>query len=86
MPSYVKFMKKILTNKRHLNEHEIVNHLEECSAILQNKISPKLRDLGSFTILGIIGDTDFNKALCYLGASINSMLFSILFRNYKLVK
>ena len=35
MPSYVKFMKKILSNKRRLLDFETVNLTEECSAILQ---------------------------------------------------
>ena len=35
MPSYVKFMKEILYNKRRLSDSEIVNLTEECSAILQ---------------------------------------------------
>ena len=50
MPSYVKFMKDILSNKRKLEEYETVALTEECSAILQKKLPPKLKDLGSFTI------------------------------------
>ena len=46
---------------------------EECRAILQNKLPPKLKDLGSFTIPYIIGDVYFNKTLCDLDASINLM-------------
>lgn len=34
MPSYVKFMKQILSNKKKLDEFEIVMLNEECSAIL----------------------------------------------------
>lgn len=70
-------MKEILANKRHLDEHETVNLLEECSVILQNKIPFKLRDPESFTIPCMIGDTYFNKALCYLSASNNLMPSSI---------
>lgn len=73
MPSYVKFMKEILSNKRKLGEHETVMLTEECSAILQNKLTPKLKDLGSFTIR----TSYFDKALCDLGASINLMPLSI---------
>ena len=36
-----------------------------------------MKDLGSFTILYIIGDSTFDKALCDLGASINLMPLSI---------
>ena len=38
MPSYVKFMKDILSRKRRLSDFEIVNLTEECSAILQKKL------------------------------------------------
>ena len=48
MPSYVKFLKDILSNKRKLEEYEIVALTEECSAILQKKLPPKLKDLESF--------------------------------------
>ena len=34
MPSYIKFMKDILSKKRRLSDFEIVNLTEECSAIL----------------------------------------------------
>ena len=34
MPSYVKFMKDILSQKRKLVDFETVNLIEECSAIL----------------------------------------------------
>jgi len=41
MPSYAKFLKEILSNKRMLQEHSMVSLTEECSAILQNKLPPK---------------------------------------------
>ncbi|XP_024030537.1 uncharacterized protein LOC112094270 [Morus notabilis] len=50
---------------------------EESSAILHNKIPPKLKDPGSFTIPCAIGNNYFGKALCDLGASINLMPMSI---------
>ena len=34
MPSYVKFMKDILSKKRRLSDFKIVNLIEECSSIL----------------------------------------------------
>ena len=77
MPGYVKFMKDILAKKRKLGEYETVALSEECSVILQKKFSPKLKDLGSFTILCAIGNSIFERALCDLGASINLMLLSI---------
>ena len=44
MPSYVKFMKDILSQKRRLADFETVNLTEECSAILQRKLPQKLKD------------------------------------------
>ena len=77
MPSYVKFMKEILSNKRKLKEFETVCLIEECSAILQKKLPPKLKDLGRFFIPCMIGNSHFEKALCDLGASINLMTLSV---------
>ncbi|KAJ9183285.1 hypothetical protein P3X46_007162 [Hevea brasiliensis] len=48
MPSYAKFLKEILSNKKKLEEFETVALTEESSAILQNKLPPKLKDPGSF--------------------------------------
>ncbi|KAI3467900.1 hypothetical protein Pfo_024563 [Paulownia fortunei] len=64
MPSYVKFMKEIISNKRKLEEYE-------------TKLPPKLKDPRSFTIPCTIENSFFNKALCDLGASINLMPLSI---------
>ncbi|XP_062113659.1 uncharacterized protein LOC133824707 [Humulus lupulus] len=44
MPSYVKFMKEILLKKRKLEDYETVALTEECSAVLQKKLHPKLKD------------------------------------------
>ncbi|XP_022851237.1 uncharacterized protein LOC111373015 [Olea europaea var. sylvestris] len=41
MPSYVKFMKDILSNKRRLEEYETTALTEECSAILQKKLGSR---------------------------------------------
>ena len=59
MPRYVKFMKDILSKKRKLGYYETVALLEECSAILQKKLRPKLKDPGSFTIPCAIGNAIF---------------------------
>ena len=80
MPSYVNFMKDILSHKRRLADFEIVNLTKECSAILQRKLPQKLKDPGSFTIPCTIGNAIFERALCDLGASINLMPLSIFKR------
>ncbi|KAI3709278.1 hypothetical protein L2E82_39038 [Cichorium intybus] len=86
MPSYVKFLKDILSNKRKIEEQATVALTEECSAIILNKLPPKLKDPGSFTIPINIGDSEFGKALCDLGASINLMPLSIFRKLDVLVK
>jgi len=73
MPKYAKFMKEILRNKRKLEDHETIMLNEEYSAILLNKLPPKLKDPESFTIPCTIRNSYFEKALCDLGASINLM-------------
>ena len=80
MPSYVKFMKDILSMKRRLSDFKTINLIEECSAILQRKLPQKLKDPGSFTIPCTIGNVIFERALCDLGASINLMPLSIFRR------
>ena len=83
IPSYVKFMKKILENKKKLGEYETIALTEEYRAILQKKLPPKLKDLGSFTIPFSIGNSIASKALYDLGARINLMPLS-MFKRLKL--
>ena len=54
MPSYAKFLKEILKNKRKSEDFETVKFNEECSAILLNKLPQKLKDPESFTILVLL--------------------------------
>ena len=77
MPSYVKFMKKILANTKNFGEYETISLTKECSAILQKKLPPKLQDPGSFSIPFSIGNLLSGKAFCDLGASINLMSLSM---------
>ncbi|XP_038976653.1 uncharacterized protein LOC120107448 [Phoenix dactylifera] len=77
IPAYTKFLKEIMSKKRKLEDFETIALTEECSAIIQNKLPPKLRDPGSFSILCTIGDVDFSRALCDLGASVSLMPLSV---------
>ena len=77
MLKYAKFLNEVLSNKRKLMDNENVMLTEECSAILQRKLPPRLKDPRSFTIPCTIGDFDFDKVLCDLGESVNLMLLSI---------
>ncbi|XP_038896305.1 uncharacterized protein LOC120084575 [Benincasa hispida] len=72
MPSYVKFLKDILANKRKIGENEMVALTYECSALFQN-IPTKMKDPESFTLPCSIGGKEVRNALCDLGASINLM-------------
>ena len=71
VPHYAKSLKELCTNKHKLKGNEVVNVGENVSAVLQQKLPPKYKDLGSFTILYIIGNAHFNKVMLDLGASIN---------------
>jgi len=77
MPKYEKFMKDILRNKKKLEDHKTVMLNEECSTILLNKLSPKLKNPESFSIPCKIENYQFKKALCDLGAIINLMPISV---------
>ncbi|XP_071902706.1 uncharacterized protein [Coffea arabica] len=50
IPSYTKFLKEIMTKKRKLVDSETIVLTEKCSASIQNKLPPKLKDPGSFTV------------------------------------
>ncbi|XP_075523994.1 uncharacterized protein LOC142556419 [Primulina tabacum] len=63
MPRYVKFLKDILANKRKLKDHMTVNLIENCSALVQNKIPPKLKDLGRNFGLGELKPTRLSLQL-----------------------
>ena len=51
--------------------------IEECSAVLQRKLSKKAKESGSFNIPCTIGGSSFEKALCDLDTNINLMPLSM---------
>ena len=73
MPSYAKFLKEILSNKRKLEEHKIVALTEEYSVTIQNKLPTKLKDLGNFFISCLKGNVCIDHVLCDLGSSVSLM-------------
>ncbi|XP_016689484.1 uncharacterized protein [Gossypium hirsutum] len=77
MPYYVKFMKDILSRKGRLGEFERVALTEWCTAMLTNKLRPKLKDLESLTIPCSIGNQYVGNALCDLRESINLLPMSV---------
>ncbi|XP_061359172.1 uncharacterized protein LOC133303300 [Gastrolobium bilobum] len=78
MPSYAKFLKEILTKKRKLTVEGSTILTEECGAITQKNLPPKLKDPGSFSIPCTIGSMTIERVLCDLGASINVMPLSMM--------
>lgn len=80
MPSYAKFLKDILSNKRSLKDCKSVQLNHECSAVVSRELPPKLGDPGKFTIPCTIGKADIKKALCDLGVSVSLMPHTIFQR------
>ncbi|XP_050909252.1 uncharacterized protein LOC127123028 [Lathyrus oleraceus] len=70
MPSYAKFLKEILSNKKKIEDNKTVTLTAECSAIIQNNMPHKLKDRGSFSIPCVIRKFVIYKTLCDLGASM----------------
>ena len=83
MPTYAKYLKDIITNKRRWDDNRTVELTAICSSIITRKIPIKLKDPGSFTLPCLVGAQEFSKCLYDLGASINLMPFS-LFRTLQL--
>ncbi|XP_021751555.1 uncharacterized protein LOC110717212 [Chenopodium quinoa] len=76
MPSYSKFLKYILTNKRKLND-ELIPIPHQVSALVQHKMPKKQKDPGSFTLPVKIGNMEVRDALADLGASVSLIPLSI---------
>ncbi|GKD49997.1 reverse transcriptase domain-containing protein, partial [Tanacetum coccineum] len=77
MPNYGKFLKELISNKHKIEQISAAFLSDESSAVIQNKVPPKLRDPRSFLIL-----CNFNKnftcnALADLVANINLMPYSL---------
>nr|GEW50427.1 reverse transcriptase domain-containing protein [Tanacetum cinerariifolium] len=73
MPNYEKFLKDLVRNKSNMEQISAAFLNNECSAIIQNKLLPKLGDLGSFLIPCTVAGSVEYLALADLGASINKI-------------
>jgi len=82
---YAKFMKELLSKNMWLPREEVILLTEDCNAIIQNKVTQKKTDPGSFIIPCSIGKLHISKALCDLGANINLMLLSMMRKLGKVV-
>ncbi|XP_039811791.1 uncharacterized protein LOC120674718 [Panicum virgatum] len=70
VPTYAKYIKDILGNKRTLLTTEVVQLTEECSAAILYPLLVKKKDPGCPTITCSIGAQHFSNALCDLGARL----------------
>ncbi|RYQ91521.1 hypothetical protein Ahy_B09g097425 [Arachis hypogaea] len=78
MPSYIKYIKELLTRRSSLKGGQTIVMNKECSALIQIELPTKRKDPGSFHIFCAIGETLIDKGLCDLGASINLMPLSLM--------
>ncbi|GJV01337.1 reverse transcriptase domain-containing protein [Tanacetum coccineum] len=77
MPNYEKFLKELISNKHKIEQISVAFLSDESSAMIQNKVPPKLRDPRSFLILCNFNKTFSYNALADLGSSINLMPYSL---------
>ncbi|CAM8962412.1 unnamed protein product [Rhodiola kirilowii] len=76
-PTYAKFLKDIVSNRRVIEESSMVALNAECSAIVQSCMPRKMQDQGSFSIPISLGKIEIDRALCDLGASISLIPYSL---------
>ncbi|GKE54086.1 reverse transcriptase domain-containing protein [Tanacetum coccineum] len=77
MPNYGKFLKELISNKHKIEQISVAFLSDESSAMIQNKVPPKLKDPRSFLIPCNFNKTFSCNALADLGASINLMPYSL---------
>ncbi|GJT57867.1 reverse transcriptase domain-containing protein [Tanacetum coccineum] len=77
MPNYGKFLKELVSNKHKLEQISSAFLSDESSAMIQNKVPPKLGNPESFLIPCNFDKSFSCNALADLGASINLMLYSL---------
>jgi len=70
---YAKFLRELCTAKRKLKGNEKLSVGENMSTIFQNKLPPKFKNPGVFSIPCKIENLSFDKAMLDVGASINAM-------------
>ncbi|XP_039815114.1 uncharacterized protein LOC120678016 [Panicum virgatum] len=73
VPTYAKYIKDILGNKRTRPTTEVVQLTEECSAAILDPLLVKKKDPGCPTITYSIGAQHFSNTLCDLGESVSVM-------------
>lgn len=71
MPTYIKFMKEILTKKQRIMDEEIIQVDASCSVVIQKALPQKEIDPGRVMLPITVGNVNVGKALIDLGSSIN---------------
>ncbi|GJT19770.1 reverse transcriptase domain-containing protein [Tanacetum coccineum] len=77
IPNYGKFLKELISNKHKIKQISSAFLSDKSSAMIQNKVLPKLGDPRSFLIPCNFNKTFSCNALANLGASINLMPYSL---------
>ncbi|GJZ37232.1 reverse transcriptase domain-containing protein [Tanacetum coccineum] len=77
MPNYGKFLKELISNKHKIKQIFAAFLSDESSAMIENKVPPKLGNPGSFLIRCNFNKTFSCNALANLGASINLIPYSL---------
>ena len=73
VPTYAKYLRDILNNKRPLPTTEVIKLTEECSVAILNTSPIKKKDPGCPTIDCLIENQNFENVVCDLGASVSVM-------------
>ncbi|GJZ76272.1 reverse transcriptase domain-containing protein [Tanacetum coccineum] len=76
MPNYGKFLKELISNKHKIEQISAAFLSDESSAMIQNKVPPKIRDPESL-LIPCKFKTFSSNALADLGARINLMSYSL---------
>ena len=82
IPTYAKFLKEIVSNKKKLKDFAELSLIKEYNAVLQNHLPIKMKDPGSFTVPCQFEHLLVNKCLCDLVSNVNLMPLSF-FRKLK---
>ncbi|XP_057734284.1 uncharacterized protein LOC130949637 [Arachis stenosperma] len=80
MPAFIKYMKELLSRKSSLKGRQTIMMNKDCSTLIQTQLPAKRKDPGSFHVPCAIGETNFDRALCDLEASINLIPLSLVKR------
>ena len=73
VPTYAKYLRDILNNKRPLHSTKVIKLTKECSAAILNTSPVKKKDPGCPTINCSIESQNFENTLCDRGTSVSVM-------------